>query len=87
MRMKSWLKVAFAGVPATWTVCRGVAVAALSLVTSSVMAQAPAVELKAGDMAPAFSLQGSDGKTHTLAEHRGKRAVVLAWFPKAFTAG
>ena len=73
MRMKSWLKVAFG--------------AALSLVTSSVMAQAPAVELKVGDMAPAFSLQGSDGKTHTLAEHRGKRAVVLAWFPKAFTAG
>ena len=73
MRMKSWLKVA--------------AGAALSLATSSVMAQAPAVELKAGDMAPAFSLPGSDGKTHTLDEHKGKRAVVLAWFPKAFTGG
>jgi hypothetical protein len=56
MRMKSWLKVAVG--------------AALSLVTSSVMAQAPAPELKAGDMAPAFSLPGSDGKTHTLAEHK-----------------
>ena len=42
---------------------------------------------KVGDMAPAFSLPGSDGKTHTLAEHKGKRAVVLAWFPKAFTGG
>ena len=73
MRMKTRLKVAF--------------VAALSLATSSVMAQAPAVELKVGDMAPAFSLPGSDGKTHTLAEHKGKRAVVLAWFPKAFTGG
>ena len=73
MRMKFWLKVAFG--------------AALSLVTSSVTAQVPTVELKAGDMAPAFSLRGSDGKTHTLAEHRGKRAVVLAWFPKAFTGG
>ena len=73
MRMKMWLKLA--------------AGAALSLVTSSVMAQAPAVELTAGDMAPAFSLPGSDGKTHTLAEHQGKRAVVLAWFPKAFTGG
>jgi peroxiredoxin Q/BCP len=51
------------------------------------MAQAPAVELKVGDMAPAFSAPGSDGKTHTLAESRGKQAVVLAWFPKAFTAG
>jgi len=44
-------------------------------------------ELKVGDPAPAFSLPGSDGKTHTLAEHKAKRAVVLAWFPKAFTGG
>ena len=35
---------------------------------------------------PAFSLPGSDGKTHTLAQYKG-RAVVLAWFPKAFTGG
>ena len=40
-----------------------------------------------GDMAPAFSLAGSDGKTYTLAEFRGKEAVVIAWFPKAFTGG
>lgn len=45
------------------------------------------VELKVGDLAPSFSLRGSDGKTHTLAEHKGKSAVVLAWFPKAFTGG
>jgi peroxiredoxin Q/BCP len=51
------------------------------------MAQAPAAELKVGDQAPAFSAPGSDGKIHTLAESCGKRAVVLAWFPKAFTAG
>jgi peroxiredoxin Q/BCP len=50
-------------------------------------AQAPAVELKVGDAAPAFSLPGSDGKTHGLADSKGKRAVVLAWFPKAFTGG
>jgi peroxiredoxin Q/BCP len=43
-------------------------------------------ELKVGDAAPPFSLPGSDGKTHTLAEYRGK-TVVLAWFPKAFTGG
>lgn len=48
--------------------------------------QAPAVELKEGDMAPNFSLVGSDGKTHKLADYKG-RAVVLAWFPKAFTGG
>ena len=37
-------------------------------------------------MAPAFSLPGSDGKTHALSEYKGK-TVVLAWFPKAFTGG
>ena len=40
-----------------------------------------------GDAAPAFSLPGSDGATHSLAEFTGKQAVVLAWFPKAFTGG
>jgi peroxiredoxin Q/BCP len=43
--------------------------------------------LEAGMPAPDFSLPGSDGETHILAEHRGKRAVVVAWFPKAFTGG
>jgi hypothetical protein len=40
-----------------------------------------------GDKAPDFSLEGSDGKTHKLAEHAGKEVVVVAWFPKAFTGG
>jgi peroxiredoxin Q/BCP len=44
-------------------------------------------ELKPGDPAPDFALPGSDGKSHSLAEHRGQRVVVLAWFPKAFTGG
>ena len=50
---------------------------------------APAVPtvVKVGDMAPDFSLQGTDGKTHKLSEYRGKQAVVIAWFPKAFTQG
>ena len=34
-----------------------------------------------------FSLQGSDGKTYKLSSFKGKQAVVLAWFPKAFTGG
>jgi thioredoxin-dependent peroxiredoxin len=45
-----------------------------------------AQELKAGDRAPDFKLPGTDGKTYSLAELKG-RAVVLAWFPKAFTGG
>ena len=48
---------------------------------------APAVELKVGDKAPNFKLQGTDGKTHNLTDYAGKQAVVVAWFPAAFTSG
>ena len=43
--------------------------------------------LDAGDEAPAFALVGSDGKTYSLSDFIGKQAVVIAWFPKAFTSG
>jgi peroxiredoxin Q/BCP len=45
------------------------------------------VELRPGDPAPDFELPGSDGRTYRLSEFRGREAVVVAWFPKAFTAG
>lgn len=51
------------------------------------MAQAPSQGPQVGDAAPAFSLPGSDGTTYTLADFSGKKAVVVAWFPKAFTGG
>jgi peroxiredoxin Q/BCP len=38
-------------------------------------------------MAPEFSMPGSDGKTYKLSDFKGKKAVVVAWFPKAFTGG
>jgi len=44
------------------------------------------VKLKPGDLAPDFSLPGSDGRTYRLKELLG-RPVVIAWFPKAFTGG
>jgi peroxiredoxin Q/BCP len=47
---------------------------------------AEAADLK-GDAAPGFSLPGSDGKVHSLADFKGKQVVVLAWYPKAFTGG
>jgi len=46
----------------------------------------PAPGLNVGDKAPDFSLPGSDGKTYSLANLKGK-TVVLSWFPKAFTGG
>ena len=44
-------------------------------------------ELAVGDQAPDFKLAASDGKTYSLADFKGKKAVVVAWFPKAFTGG
>ena len=44
-------------------------------------------ELAPGDRAPAFQLQGSDGRSYALEQFVGERGVVLAWFPKAFTPG
>jgi peroxiredoxin Q/BCP len=39
-----------------------------------------------GDVAPAFSLPATGGKTVALADYKGK-TVVLAFYPKAFTGG
>ena len=50
-------------------------------------ASAAAEQLGPGDRSPAFSLLGSDGQTHSLDQFVGKRGVVIAWFPKAFTGG
>ena len=43
--------------------------------------------LEAGDKAPDFNLQASDGNTYTLAQFQGKQPVVIAFFPKAFGGG
>jgi peroxiredoxin Q/BCP len=53
----------------------------------TVGAMAQTKELAVGDPAPDFSLPASDGKTYKLSDFKGKKAVVLAWFPKAFTGG
>jgi peroxiredoxin Q/BCP len=47
----------------------------------------PAADLQVGDPAPDFALAASDGRTYRLSDFKGKKAVVLAWFPKAFTSG
>ncbi len=56
------------------------------------MAQAPAASaklpaLKVGEMAPDFTLPGTDGKTYKLSDFRGQKNVVLAFYVLAFTGG
>ena len=43
--------------------------------------------LEVGDKAPSFTLMGSDGAEYSLDAFLGKKAVVIAWYPKAFTGG
>ena len=43
--------------------------------------------LKVGDPAPDFTLPSTQGKPVTLSEFKGKKQVVLAFFPAAFTGG
>ena len=69
------------------TMTRILAVLVLVLAAGSPGSVAGEDGLAAGDAAPAFDLPGSDGKSHGLEEHLGTRAMVLAWFPKAFTGG
>ena len=45
------------------------------------------VVLAPGDDAPDFELTASDSRTYRLSAFRGHSAVVIAWFPKAFTGG
>jgi peroxiredoxin Q/BCP len=46
-----------------------------------------AADLKVGSMAPDFTLQASNGKTYKVSDFRNKQAIVLAWFPRAYTRG
>src|SRR5262247_4018364 len=50
-------------------------------------AMAQTADLKVGDQAPNFKLQATDGKTYQLSDFKGKKPVVVAWFPAAFTRG
>lgn len=60
-------------------------VATLTFILAAITVEA--AELKPGDKAPDFKLPGSDGKTYSLDGFKGKKTVVVAWFPKAFTGG
>jgi peroxiredoxin Q/BCP len=75
--MRRWVGVLLVSLAAAGMVSRG---------TAAQQGVAGQPQLKKGDMAPDFTLPASDGQTYTLSKLKGK-AVVLAWFPKAFTGG
>ena len=44
-------------------------------------------DVEVGKPAPDFEMIGSDGKTYKLSDFKDKQAVIVAWYPKAFTGG
>jgi peroxiredoxin Q/BCP len=66
---------------------RAMLVAMLCVAGMAFAVRVGAEELKVGDKAPDFQLQASDGKTYKLSDYAGKQAIVLAWFPAAYTRG
>lgn len=62
-----------------------IAFALVAALTTNALQAAEALEV--GDKAPEFKMQGSDGKTYSSKDFVGKKAVIIAWFPRAFTGG
>ena len=62
-----------------------------TLAFATLLSLSPAVSLaempKVGDKAPEFEMTGSDGKIYKAKDFIGKKAVIIAWFPRAFTGG
>ena len=60
-----------------------------TLGAAALFAQPPQqhTNLKVGDMAPDFTLPDQNNHPVKLSDFRGKKAVVLAFFPAAFTGG
>jgi peroxiredoxin len=50
------------------------------------MSPADSTALPAGTVAPDFSLPATSGDVVTLSRHRGRKRVLLAFFPAAFTS-
>lgn len=61
----------------------------LPLAAAALLAQAPAqhTHLKVGDPAPDFTLRDQNNKEVKLSDFKGKKNVILAFFPAAFTSG
>jgi peroxiredoxin Q/BCP len=62
----------------------------MSLIAGSILFSAAttfAAMPKAGDAAPLFTGQDQDGKEFNLADHVGKKIVLLYFYPKDFTGG
>lgn len=56
------------------------------LLTSAALADDPP-KIEVGKPAPDFTLKDQDGKETKLSSFRGKKSVLIAFYPKDFTGG
>ena len=61
--------------------------AATAIGATALFGQQQHTQLKVGDEAPDFTLKDTANKDVKLSDFRGKKNVVLAFFPAAFTGG
>ncbi|MBI3209579.1 MAG: redoxin domain-containing protein [Candidatus Solibacter usitatus] len=68
---------------------RGKFLMAAAIPAAGLLAQnaPPKTHLKVGDAAPDFTLPSTSGKPVKLSDYKGKKNVILAFFPAAFTGG
>jgi hypothetical protein len=61
----------------------------VAFLLTAILPGTASADLAAGDPAPSFVFQGSDGKEYSLQGllESGTQGIVLAFFPKAFTPG
>ena len=62
-------------------------VGALAALALSALPATAQTKLKVGDTAPDFTLPATTGKPVHLADFKGKKSVVLAFYVLAFTGG
>ena len=63
------------------------AILTLAMAACAQQAGGPATHLKAGDPAPDFTLRDQNNKPVGLADFKGQKNVVLAFYVLAFTGG
>jgi len=69
---------------------KSLSIVTLALAAAPLFAQQPPPQhthLKVGDMAPDFTLPDTSNHPVKLSDFKGKKNVVLAFFPAAFTGG
>ncbi len=62
-------------------------VAVSGMLSASAQTPAPKTHLKVGDKPPDFTLPATTGGNISLSQYLGKKIVVLAFYPAAFSGG